>query len=89
MKEYIYPNNLKARAGLWLWSLLNFVLFGIMAMISLFLFVNLEWIVPMAMTMCYAFMTIRLDDITVVDFIRYAVKYFISTQQYFEWRSEY
>ena len=43
----------------------------------------------MAVTMCCAFMTIRLDDITVVDFIRYAVKYFISTQQYFEWRSEY
>ena len=69
MKEYIYPNNLKARAGLWLWSLRDLVLVGIMAMISLFLFV--------------------LDDITVVDFIRYAVKYFISTQQYFEWRSEY
>ena len=72
MKEYIYPNNLKARAALWLWSLRDLVLVGIMAM-----------------TMCYAFMTIRLDDITVVDFIRYAVKYFISTQQYFEWRSEY
>ena len=89
MKEYIYPNNLKARAGLWLWSLRDLVLVGIMAMISLFLFVNLGWIVPMAVTMCCAFMTIRLDDITVVDFICYAVKYFISTQQYFEWRSEY
>ena len=48
MKEYIYPNNLKAEAGLWLWSLRDLVLVGIMAMISLFLFVNLGWIVPRA-----------------------------------------
>ena len=28
----------------------------------------------------------RMDDTTVLDFMRYAVRYLISTQQYFEWR---
>ena len=31
-------------------------------------------------------LTIRMDYATVLDFNRYAVRYFISTQQYYEWR---
>ena len=33
------------------------------------------------------FLTIRMDDTTVLDFIKYAARYFVSTQQYFEWRA--
>jgi hypothetical protein len=42
--------------------------------------------IPVPAVLIYAFMTIRLEDVTVMDFLRYAVKFFISTQQYFEWR---
>ena len=42
--------------------------------------------VPAAVTLCFGFLSIRMDDTTVLDFMRYAVRYFISTQQYFEWR---
>ena len=31
------------------------------------------------------FLSIRLEDTTILDFIRYAVKYFISTQQIYFW----
>ena len=41
---------------------------------------------PAAITLCFAYMTIRLEEITVLDFLSYAVRYFISTQQQFEWR---
>ena len=48
--------------------------------------VYLQFFIPAAVTLCFGFMTIRLDDTTVLDFIKYAVRYFISTQQYYEWR---
>ena len=41
---------------------------------------------PAALTLGYGFLTIRLDDATIVDFIHYAVRYFLTTQQYYEWR---
>jgi len=86
MTQYLYPQNLKATANLWLWGLKDFCIIGIAALISVVMLVHLKFIVPAAVTLGYAFLTIRLDDTTVMDYIRYAVKYLISTQQYYEWR---
>ena len=86
IKTYLYPQNLKATANLWLWSLRDFTILGITALISVLILAQTGWLVPAAGTLLYAFLTIRLDDNTIMDFLRYAVKYFISTQQYFEWR---
>lgn len=41
---------------------------------------------PAALALCFGFLTIRKDDITVVDFLGYAVRFFLTSQQYFEWR---
>ena len=86
MTQYLYPQNLKASANLWLWSLKNFAILGIAALLSIVILVQLRFFVPAAVTMCFGFLTIRMDDATVLDYIRYAVRYFISTQQYYEWR---
>ena len=86
MKQYLYPQNLKAPANLWLWSLKDFAILGVSALLSVVILVQLRFFVPAAVTMCFGFLTIRMDDATVLDFIRYAVRYFISTQQYYEWR---
>ena len=83
---YLYPQNLKAKANLWLWSLRDFAIFGIAALISVVILVNTWSFIPAAITLCFAFMTIRLDEITVLDFLSFAVRYFITTQQQFEWR---
>ena len=83
---YLYPQNLKATANLWLWSLKDFAILGVSALLSVVILVQLRFFVPAAVTMCFGFLTIRMDDATVLDFIRYAVRYFISTQQYYEWR---
>lgn len=84
--QYLYPQNLKATANLWLWGLRDFTIIGIAALISIVILVNLGWVIPAVATLCYGFLTIRMDETTVMDFIRYAVRYFMSTQQYFEWR---
>lgn len=86
MTRYIYPQNLKASAKMWLWSLRDFAILGVCVLLSMVILVELHLVLPMAATLCFAFLTIRLDDTTVLDFMRYAIKYFISTQQQFEWR---
>ena len=84
--NYIYPENLKATANMWLWSLKDFVIMGIGALVGAVLLIPLHKVTPLGMVAVYAFMTIRLDDTTVMEYIRYAIRYFITTQQYFEWR---
>ena len=86
MTQYLYPQNLKAAANLWLWGLRDFCILGIAALLSIVALVQLRIVPPAAVTLCYGFLTIRLDDTTILDFMKYAVRYFISTQQYYEWR---
>lgn len=86
MTRYIYPQNLKATANLWLWSMRDFVILAIAVLLSAVILVQLKTVMLAAVTLCYGFLTIRMDDTTVLDFMRYAVKYLISAQQYFEWR---
>ena len=86
MNQYLYPQNLKAKANMWLWGMRDFIILCIAVLISVVLLVEFGWLVPAAITLCYSFLTIRKDDLTILDFIKYAVRYFISKQQYYEWR---
>lgn len=86
MTQYLYPQNLKATANLWLWGLRDFCIFGISALLSIVILVQTRFVLPAAVTLCYGFLTIRLDDTTILDFMKYAVRYFISAQQEFFWR---
>lgn len=81
MTQYLYPQNLKATANMWLWSLRDFTILGISALLSIVMLVQLKFFIPAAATLCYGFLTIRMDDTTVMDFMKYAVRHFISTQQ--------
>jgi len=86
MKTYLYPQNLKASANLWLWSLRDFAILVVAALISVLILVNTFIYGPVVLVLIYAFLTIRLEDFTVMDFLRCAVRFFITTQQYFIWR---
>jgi len=86
LKTYIYPQNLRASARLWLWNLKDFTVMVTAALISVLVLVNTRFIVPVAAVCLFGFMTIRLEETTILDFLRYAVKFFITTQQYYEWR---
>ncbi len=86
MNEYLYPQNLRAKANLWFWSLRDFCILGIAALLSVIMLVQFAFLLPAALTLGYGFLTIRMDDATVMDYIRYAVRYLLTTQQYYEWR---
>ena len=85
MTTYLYPQNLKATANMWLWSLRDFAIMSIAMLLSVLILANTRILIPLAVTLCFGFLTIRLEETTVMDFIRYAIKYFISTQQEFYW----
>ena len=86
MKTYLYPQNLKAKANLWLWSLRDFLILCIAILLSAVALLNSGILLPGALSLGYGFLTIRKDEQAVVDFIVYAFRFFISGQQYFEWR---
>ena len=86
MTTYLYPQNLKATANLWLWGLRDFAILCVAALLSVLALVQLHFMVPAAVTLCFAFLTIRMDDSTLLDFLKYAVLYFISSQQIYDWR---
>ena len=84
-KQFIYPQNMRASATLWLWSLKDFAIIIVGALFSAMVLATTRILIPAVLTAAFAFLSIRNDDTTILDFIKYAVKYFISTQQYFEW----
>ena len=51
MTQYLYPQNLKAAANLWLWGLRDFVILGVAALLSIVLLVRLRMAVPLALTL--------------------------------------
>ena len=83
---YMYPDNLKAKATLWLWELQDIVFIGIGLLISVFSLSQLGFMPPIVITAVYAFLTIQFEDTSILNFIRYACNFFIIKQQSFEWR---
>ena len=85
-KQFIYPQNMRASATLWLWSLRDFAVIVIAALFSALVLATTRLLIPAALTAAYALLSIRSDETTVLDFLKYAIRYFISTQQYYIWR---
>ena len=86
MTHYIYPQNLRAAVSLWLWSMRDFIILCVAGLLSVVAMVQFGWLLPAALTLCFGFLTIRHDEVTVLDYIRWALRYFISTQQIYYWR---
>ena len=86
MKTYIYPQNIKASSRLWLWSIKDFLILCIMLIISVAIMTQLWTFLPFAITAMFAFLSIRFEETTVMDYIVCAFRYFVSVQQLFIWR---
>ena len=57
---YMYPDNLKSKATLWLWELRDIGIIGIGCLISVFALSQLGWLPPIVLTALYAFLSIRM-----------------------------
>ena len=83
---YMYPDNLKGKPMLWLWYLSDIGIIGIGAIFSVIAISQLSFFVPLLMVACYAFLTIRFQDTSIFDFIKYACAFFITSQQLYYWQ---
>ena len=85
-ETYYYPYNLKSQAKLWLWNLRDIAIIGVALLISILALTQIQFFLPLALTLVYMFLSIRMDDVCVLDYIRCGVKYFLLSQQYYEWK---
>lgn len=84
--EYIYPENLKSKATLGPWELRDIAIIGCSLIFGIFVFARTKLMLFMIASAVYAFMTVRVEDMSVKDFIAYASAFFITGEQHFEWR---
>ena len=83
---YIYPDNLTAKATLWLWELRDIGVIGVGLLLSVLALTQAGLLFPLVMTAAYAFLSIRFDGTSILDFIRSAGAFLITKQQFYEWR---
>lgn len=76
MKTYIYPENLRANVKLWFWSVRDFIIICGGIILSVVVLVNLWNVLPFAATACFAFLSLRVDETAIMDYIFNAVKFF-------------
>ena len=83
---YIYPDNLKGKATLWLWQLRDVAIIGIGCLISVVALAQIRFLLPIVVTAVYAFLTIRYEDTSILQFIQNACAFLFLKQQFYEWR---
>ncbi len=71
---------------LFLWRLKDLAVIGIGALISLVALSQTGFSVPLVITLAYAFLAIRFEDTSILDFLKYAARYFFIEQQKFRWK---
>ncbi len=87
-ETYIYPHNLKAQAKLWFWNLRDIAIIGIALLVSIIALAQIRIVLPLALTLVYMFLSIQLEDTSVISFIKQGVRYFLLEQQYYEWKEK-
>lgn len=88
MKTYIYPENLRATVKLWFWNIRDFCIICAGIILSALLFAKLCTVVPLALTACFAFLSLRADDTAIMDYMFNAVRFFVTSQQIYHWRKD-
>ncbi len=85
---YIYPDNLRAKAKLWLWELRDVAIIGIGFLLSVLALAQGLGMFPLVVTVLYAFLSIRMEGASILDFMRCAVCFLFLHQQYYEWKEK-
>ena len=66
MRTYIYPENLRATVKLWFWNIRDFCIICAGIILSALLFAKLYTVVPLSLTACFAFLSLRADDTAIM-----------------------
>lgn len=83
---FIYPENLRAKPMLWLWELRDIGIIGASFLLSVLALSQGIGMIPLVVTVLYAFLSIRLDGSSILDFLRRAACFLFLQQQRYDWR---
>lgn len=84
---FIYPENLKAKPKLWLWELRDVAVIGVGLLISVLALTQGMGMLPLVLSVLYAFLSIRMEGASILDYLKCAVRFLCLHQQYYEWRA--
>lgn len=68
---------------LWLWTLRDVAIIGIGLLLSVLALAQSGFLPPLVVTVLFAFLSIRVEDASILDFLRYAVCFLFLKQQYY------
>ncbi len=80
----IYPKNLKAKPMMWFWKMWDICVLAFTSILGLVLLIYLGWMLPLVCSIVYGICTMRIEDISISDYILHACVFFLS-QQTFLW----
>lgn len=84
---YIYPDNLKAKATLWLWELRDVAALGIGLLLSVLALAQWSFVLPLILTVLYGFLSIRMAEASILDFCGIPSATFSCTSNFINGRS--
>ena len=67
-KQYLYPQNMRTEAKLWFWGLKDIIILAIALTVSVVSWAKLNFMIPAALTLIYGFLSMRLDESSVLDY---------------------
>lgn len=83
---HYYPENLRSQATVWLWKVKDLIVTAVLLALGLFAFSASGEGFFVVIGAAYGILTIQAEEITVMDFLTWGVRYFLTQQQSFEWR---
>lgn len=83
---FIYPSNLKARASLLFWTLRDVAISVVLALLGVLTLTRTGSPAILTVAAAYAFLSIRFDDNSILDFIKRAWRFVVTGQQLYRWR---
>ena len=71
---------------LWRWAVREIGIIGVGHLLYVLALTQTGIALPLVLTAVFAFLTIRHEGTSILDFIRYAAAFLITKPQYYEWR---
>lgn len=85
---YIYPDHLNSKATLWVWTLRDIIIIGILLLLGVLAFAVSRSLVFLIAGFLYMILTIRVEDNSILGFLQYAGNYFLFGQQKYLWHRQ-
>lgn len=85
---YIYPDHLNSRPTLWVWTLKDIIIIGVLLLLGVLAFSMSGSMVFLIAGFTYTILTIRVEENSIMGFLQYAGRYFLFGQQKYLWHRE-